>query len=131
VSLVGVHPKLNRVAQDDVEDLAAPIADPLCIAPLAVSVDTFDRKEPFQRILIAPDAVMNAGYSGGGATEMIFPNPAMDTPLISNDWSGVLFNNYLRLVFAWGGFPGLSRLPHDAAAAEEELIFLTKDLLPM
>jgi hypothetical protein len=71
------------------------------------------------------------GYSGGGWTEMIFPNPVMDTPLLGDDWPGMLFTNYLRLVFAWGGFPGLSRRPEDAAAATEEVAFLTNDLLPL
>jgi hypothetical protein len=131
VSLVGVHPKLNRSAEYEVESQSAPIADPLAIAPLWAYARTFTVEEPFQRIFIAADSIHKAGYSGGGWTEMIFPNPVMDTPLLGDDWPGMLFTNYLRLVFEWGGFPGLSRLPEDAAAAAEELAFFTNDLLPL
>ncbi len=41
--------------------------------------------------------------------------------------SGVTFVQYLRTVMRWGGFPGWETL---ARRPEQDLTFLTRDLLP-
>lgn len=54
--------------------------------------------------------------------------PARSGPLISEQWDGVLFLNYLRECFRWGGFPGFKEIPDPPI---DEIEFLTKDLLPL
>lgn len=57
---------------------------------------------------LAPDALHKANVSGGDGPHIDFGQAGMDAPLRGDDWNGVPFITYLRTVFAWGGFPGLS-----------------------
>jgi hypothetical protein len=39
---------------------------------------------------ITPDAIHKANQSGSGPIQIMFPNPAIDAPLISDDWDRTL-----------------------------------------
>lgn len=58
-------------------------------------------------LALAPDLCHTGRYSGGSPLSVALPNPAIDGPLISDDWDGMLLVEYLRRSFAWGGFAGL------------------------
>lgn len=141
ISLIGAHPKLNRYGDPGWEAFqGAPVTDPLYVAPFAPLEDGLadlpgtDRYPFLQRVCaleIAPDIASKEGASGGPPVTLYFPNPVMDAPLVTYDWPGMLFVNYLRLSFTWGGFAGFSYQPEAAAAAREELAFLTRHLLPI
>ena len=138
VSFMGSHPRLSFY-DSFVSTSSNPIySDPLVIDPLRNPPPSFyadlifndtgeDTSDPPYTIWLAPDAIHKANQSGGGPTQIMVPNPAMDAPLISDDWDGVLFVNYLRTCFQWGGFPGLRLLPDPPM---EEIDFLTRGLLP-
>ena len=83
---------------------------------------------PPYAVWLGPDAIQKANMSGGGPTMIMVPNLAMDAPLISEQWDGVLFMNYLRQCFQWGGFPGFNQKPD---YPKDEIEFLTKDLHPL
>jgi hypothetical protein len=137
--LMGSHPKLSYMDSFD-SGASNPIySDPLVInplndPPLPFYADMiFDytgegTTDPPYGIWLAPDAIQKANHSGGGPTQIMFPNPVMDAPLISEQWDGVLFVSYLQKCFQWGGFPGLRDYPD---YPKEELDFLTRDLLPL
>lgn len=141
ISLIGAHPTLNYYGELGWEAFQhAPTTDPLFVAPFEPLEDGLterygnDRYPVLQQVYalaIAPDMVSKAGESGGRPTYLYFPNPVMDVPLVTLDWPGMLFVNYLRLSFTWGGFAGFSIQPDAAQAAKEELAFLTHDLLPI
>lgn len=80
-------------------------------------------------LCLAPDALHKENVSGGDGPHMAFyAQPRMDAPLSGDDWEGVPFIIYLRMVFAWGGFPGLrqaSNPPRDLLA------LLCEGLLPL
>jgi hypothetical protein len=84
--------------------------------------------DPPYALRLAPHAVLKANHSGGGPTQILFPNPSIDAPLISEDWDGTLFVSYLRTYFQWGGFPGWRNHPEPPG---EELAFLMDDLLSL
>ena len=75
---------------------------------------------------IAPDACHKANYSGGDSYRIVFPDAAIDGPVLGRD-QPQLFVAYLRECFRFGGFPGL----REHASAAEEISFLTNDLLPI
>jgi hypothetical protein len=141
VNLMGSHPKLNRYCRLDLPDWKPlPIlADPLVVDRFAEEPEPFylnlgdaqsseDVAGPPYALELAPDAVTKANQSGGGPTEILFPNPAIDAPLISDDWDGVLFVSYLRTCFEWGGFPGWR---NQVEYPRTEIEFLTKGLLSL
>jgi hypothetical protein len=137
ISFMGSHPKLCYM---DTSQSDAPhpfysdpiVIDPLQDPPLPFYADMIfnttgeETTDPPYGIWLAPDAIQKANMSGGGPTIVMIPNPAMDGPLISEQWDGVLFLNYLRECFRWGGFPGFKNSPDPPRV---ELDFLTKDLL--
>jgi hypothetical protein len=57
-------------------------------------------------LVIAPDAVGKAGFSGGQEV-MLVPDGALDAPVLGVDGEP-LFMDRLRQVFRSGGFPGLA-----------------------
>ncbi len=141
VNFMGSHPILCRYYSFDLPSLPSlPIyADPLVIDPLARYPQSYyvnlvydetgeEIDEPPYTIWLAPDAVHKADQSGGGPTQIMFPNPAIDAPLISDDWDGTLFVSYLRTCFQWGGFPGWR---YQADYPKAELDYLRKDLLAL
>jgi hypothetical protein len=81
---------------------------------------------PF-RVPIAPDYLHKYNISGGMWYHIVLPNPAVDAPLKA-ERHGVMFVEYLRICFRWGGLPGLDRFPTVPASA---LAVLTRELLPL
>jgi hypothetical protein len=141
VDFTGAHPRLscydglNWGGSESLHSYADPLViDPFGSDPLSFYLDLAyedsgeEITDPPYCIWLAPDAVHKANHSGGGPTQIMFPNLAIDAPLISDDWDGTLFVNYLRMCFQWGGFPGWRNHPD---YPKEEIAFLTKDLPPL
>jgi hypothetical protein len=59
-------------------------------------------------ISICADDYHKANVSGGAPYRILIGRPSMDAPLL-NERHDLLFVDYLRLSFAWGGFPGFDR----------------------
>jgi hypothetical protein len=77
---------------------------------------------------LAPDYLHKANISGGAAYAILLPHGGADA-ILENEEHELPFVEYLRLCFAWGGFPRLER----AELSEEGRAFverLRKDLLP-
>jgi hypothetical protein len=60
------------------------------------------------QIDIAPDYWHKENVSGGAPYGLAVPGPLADAALL-NEWHETTFVRYLRIAFAWGGFPGLGR----------------------
>lgn len=141
VCLLGAHPRLSQYQSIDPASVTAPLSDPLFIHEIDLLGEPGDYSSgdvaidqllgPRYRLTLAPDLWFKSGSSGGGYTEVLLPAPTMDALLVSADWPGFSFTNYLRLSFQWGGFAALSLDPEAALAARQELEFLTADLLPI
>ena len=95
VDLIGSHPAIAAR-----ESNIAP--DPLVVYPVEAAFEMFEEEE---RILIAPDYLHKADTSGGDPYAISVPAPFADA-LLENEPHSVNFVEYLRIVFAWGGFPG-------------------------
>jgi hypothetical protein len=143
VDLTGYHPKLNYY-YNDYEPLSrvGPHSDPLVIDCFRgvdeedssfYAQDDEDAAIPPFAFEFARDSDTKAGTSGGGREfHIMIPCGAFDTPIFDfGHWTGTFIIPYLRTCFEWGGFPGLRHNPQAAAAAKDELEFLTKDLLPI
>jgi hypothetical protein len=76
---------------------------------------------------LAPDEWLKYAVSGGGPYVITLPNAGADAPF-EFEWHHTTFVNYLRICFAWGGFPGIEC---KVQRPENELAFLTRDLLPI
>jgi hypothetical protein len=78
-----------------------------------------------KEIAIAPDALHKSNVSGGGPYVIAVPAPGADAPL-DQEPHDVNFVEYLRIAFAWGGFPGWeeadSVLPEELAGLRDGLI---------
>ena len=137
VDLCGVHPKLSSYDGLDDPNHPGPVSDPLVVGCWSTvwELDDYVANEELELpgpLDIAPDMSHKANTSGSGCSYVRIPQVAFDARLGSADaWDGMYFIPYLRTCFQWGGFPGLSFQPEEAAAAREELAFLTKDLLPI
>jgi len=73
--------------------------------------------------VITPDAVHKAGESGGGAYTVEVPEFRADGKFLG-DGDDLLFVEYLRFTFRFGGFPGYATLaerPRELAALSEGL----------
>jgi hypothetical protein len=70
---------------------------------------------------IAPDAGHKANVSGGDSYEVPTDVPAIDT-LLRNEPHGVTFVEYLRIAFAWGGFPGFEKMSDAPVKFLDELL---------
>jgi len=84
---------------------------------------------------IAPDYLHKADVSGGSPYGLAIPNPAADGLLLWEPHQTTLVN-YLRIAFAWGGFPGWDRRRGDGwaaptAPAPPELARWASRLLPI
>ena len=99
VSLMGAHALLNPKQPNENE-----LPDPLVVLPLEAMLEQGDEGEgDGLQIVIAPDALHKADISGD-AYYLSLPDRGAD--FVFDDGSGRTFVNYLRSVFAWGGFPG-------------------------
>lgn len=140
VNFMGAHPKLSEYTdfwQEEYDEVyPGHYADPLVISPFIEDlILPYEPKLGEDRDVtslfdfwFAPDAAHKANYSGGGPTSIHLPSLAADARLYSDDWDGCMFTSYLRTYFQWGGFPGLR---HNSPPQPEELVFLTKELLPL
>jgi hypothetical protein len=101
VNLIGTHPTLDQPGN--------PVApDPLVVYGLdegLVELDEDDEDATPAAITIAPDDLHKANISGGAAYEMMVPDLRADGELL-NERHRLLFVDYLRLCFRFGGFPG-------------------------
>lgn len=117
---------LGPAPEPDLDSDANPTSDPLVIWPcIDALVDELD--EGRYSLGFAPDALHKANTSGGDGPHIDFGAASMDAPLHGDDWEGVLFVSYLRIVFAWGGFPGLresANPPHELLARLREGLHL-------
>jgi Domain of unknown function (DUF6745) len=116
VDFNGVHPSL------------APIDGPIPPDPLLVygpddvlaDLESWDDEEPPPEIVIAPDDLHKADTSGGASYAMSVPDARVDGVLL-NERHHLLFVDYLRLCFAWGGFPGYEGQDRDVPPEIERL----------
>ncbi|HUQ79925.1 MAG TPA: hypothetical protein VM076_02240 [Gemmatimonadaceae bacterium] len=99
VNLMGRHPAI-----DPPGNRTAP--DPLVVYGFDDGlVELDDDGERPSAITIGPDDLHKANTSGGDPYEIAIPNPGADGELL-NERHGLLFVDYLRLAFRFGGFPG-------------------------
>ena len=120
VNLIGRHPALDPTGN--------PIApDPLVVYGLdegLVEVDEDD--DAPAAITIAPDDLHKANTSGGDPYEMTIPDLRADGELL-HERHRLLFVDYLRLCFRFGGFPGYD----GAARVPAEIAMLAAGLLEL
>ncbi len=93
--------------------------DPLCVGPAIWTqgaLEEWEQERPEDPELrdplalpLAPDALHKADISGGPPYSVEVPFAGAD-PLVANEPHRLPFVDYLRLCFAWGGFPGLERV---------------------
>jgi hypothetical protein len=123
VSFMGAHPALNPERHQ-----VAP--DPLVMTPLDAALDMLDDQEDAEDGLylwLSPDDLHKAETSGGDPYTMRLPDAAADGPLLYEGHNTTMVA-YLRLSFAWGGFPGWEGA---SDAPTTELDFLREGLLPI
>jgi len=111
-----------------------PLSDPLVVTPyfgeweemaeLCMDAEDEDEPERLEELSLAPDRYHKANYSGGEPYGMRAPDAAADG--VFTDGNGLLFIDYLRLAFRWGGFPGWANYPN---RPQLELNYLAEDLL--
>jgi hypothetical protein len=135
---VSMFPQPHIVGPASASDLQPnqnPTADPLVVWPPIEALvdeapddgDAEDEKPPYS-LCIAPDALHKANVSGGDGPHIAFGDASMDAPMSGDDWDGVPFVSYLRIAFAWGGFPGLR---DEANPPRDLLAQLCEGLLPL
>lgn len=118
VNLMGTHPVIDPSGN--------PVApDPLVVYGLDEGIVEFDEEDDSpSAVTIAPDDLHKANTSGGDPYEMRIPDLRADGELL-NERHGVFFVDYLRLVFAHGGFPGYegrARRPAELGHLSEGLL---------
>jgi hypothetical protein len=123
VSLMGSHADLNP-------EMHEPAADPLVVYPLAGAVNMLEDEEAEDGevlICLSPDDLHKADISGGGPYCMRLPDSGADGKFLE-ERHGITFVEYLRLSFAWGGFPGWEGAQN---IPTKELDYLREGLLPI
>jgi hypothetical protein len=120
VNLIGSHatidPKHGTVA-----------TDPLLVYGLDEGLVEYDEDDEDSRpsaLTIAPDDLHKANTSGGAPYEMAIPDLRADGELV-NERHHLLFVDYLRLCFRFGGFPGydgVENVPAEIASLSRGLI---------
>jgi hypothetical protein len=128
VSLRGAHPAWPAPP--------AVLPDPLEVTSPAIVLERcarwLDGMRPgdgydWPDILIGGDGLHKAGYSGGPAYTIAVPNASVDGRL--RGWyHEATFVDYLRICFAWGGFPGFAR--YDTRPTEM-IAYLSEGLQPI
>jgi hypothetical protein len=102
VNFMGKHQALDPVG-------ATFASDPLVVYGADEALEELDGWEPDEdeqmRIVLAPDDLHKANVSGGDPYAIFVPAHAADAK-VESEPNAVNFVEYLRLVFAWGGFPG-------------------------
>lgn len=124
VNLMGRHEALNP-------PITRHSPDPLVIFPYRVSAEADYGKDLSARdtevleLAVAPDALHKAHQSGGAPYSISIPDPAADG-LLRWEPHHTTFVGYLRLVFAWGGFPGWEGVD---GRPQKEIDFLKEGLV--
>ena len=99
VTLIGTHPAIAPNNGD-----IAP--DPLVVEGFDEGMVEYDEEEEHPvALMIAPDDLHKANTSGGDPYEIAIPNSHADG-LVLNERHELMFVDYLRLCFKFGGFPG-------------------------
>lgn len=101
VDLRGSHPSLSPP-----KNTISP--DPLVVFPVRDVLADEEEKEEDDgdiRLQLAPDDLHKAGVSGGAPYEIAVPDGRADGEFL-NERHELLFVDYLRLAFQFGGFPG-------------------------
>jgi hypothetical protein len=104
-----------KLATSQPEDSLA-LADPLVVFPCEAAFDELDEDER-GFISIAPDDLHKADTSGGDPYEIAVPDLRADGELL-NERHELLFVDYLRLCFRFGGFPGFDGADERPAAID-------------
>jgi len=117
VDFIGTHPSIAAR-----ESSVAP--DPLVVYGVHTAIEALEDDD---RIILAPDALHKADTSGGDPYSMVVPAPYADAP-VEMDCGSMNFVEYLRDVFAWGGFPGWKQ---GDAVLPQEIRELSQGLLPI
>ena len=146
VNLYGFHPVWAQwycehiTCNDDYYDLMQ-FCDPLFVAPLKEnwhkSVFSYQlgiQEELTSIFQFAPD-VANKDLCAGAASPYVFvvPDPHVDATLlhlhtyVTEEGKPLTFVQYLRLCFAWAGFPGMAKWN---GFPKEIIADLTRDFLP-
>jgi hypothetical protein len=116
VNLLGRHTNLappdGTVAPDPL--LVYGVEDALANA------ESEDDDDEQSRVVIAPDDLHKADTSGGDPYEIMVPEPRADGELL-NERHHLLFVDYLRLAFRFGGFPGYEGIDTGVPAEIETL----------
>ncbi|MEO8029093.1 MAG: hypothetical protein ABI823_21610, partial [Bryobacteraceae bacterium] len=123
VNLLGTHPSIAP-AESNVS------SDPLVVYGVEDAVECLDGgygDDDEQMIVIAPDALHKSNTSGGDPYAIRVPDSAADA-IVDSEPHNVTFVEYLRLAFAWGGFPGWE---DSDAIQPPELEELRRGLLPI
>jgi len=94
VDLIGRHPSLAPQPGS-----VAP--DPLMV----IGLDEAASDEEEGALILAPDDLHKSDISGGDPCEIAAPDAAADARVL-NQRHDLLFVDYLRLCFRFGGFPG-------------------------
>jgi hypothetical protein len=101
VNLIGYHPDWNL----EISQL-----DPFFSS--ALTDDYTDYLRNGLHLELSPDALVKADISGGEGYYL--KSERVPDGILENEWQGLLFVEYLRSVFRWGGFPGMARFgPRD------------------
>ena len=121
VDWIGRHPTLAP-------ELGSICPDPLVVFPLDDALE--ERKQRMEDegeavVTIAPDDLHKANTSGGEPYEIAVPDLRADGELL-NERHHLLFVDYLRLCFRFGGFPGYDGIDR---GMPWEIEILRKDLL--
>lgn len=138
VNLIGAFPATKTLQQVSEE------LNPLFMWPIEYVLEAalFEAREAEEAepdedgkrtLAMAPDGCLKYDRSGGEYSITV-PCPAFDAPLEGLGREPWTFVNYLRVCFHWGGLFGLAKpvkgRPLTRTVTQEELAFLTRDLLP-
>ena len=117
VDLMGRHPTLSPGPGTSIA------SDPLVVASAGDALDASEGEEG-ELIFISPDDIHKAGESGGSPYEIEVPEARADGQLL-NERHNLLFVDYLRLAFHFGGFPGFDgaeEVPSEIETLREGLL---------
>lgn len=139
VNFVGDHPQWRALLPERAGDLPMNqydylnpmhMLDPLVMIPLTEERVANYRKwtqqsQPPRSLLLAEDQFGKYLDGSRDLIEMLLPNAAADAPVSRRE---IMFVDYIRQCFRLGGFPGWATIEQ---RPEDDLAFLTRDLLPL
>ena len=125
----------EALPEDWTEPLWGIYLDPLVVWPPEYTLNEVETAEPFVgddglvrfEVSMSPDYYQKDATSGGSPYCFALPDPAADTKIFYEPHD-TTFVEYLRIVFAWGGFPGFERLEKQLP---ESLNYLREGMIPL